>query len=94
MSPELLANFQIIAAKSSTPFDSLRSAVSGSFEKEAAVEAFRDFVVPRAVSSPLVLRMAPLALSRTMLALTPGFLVKRASFSSRIAACPFDWNHR
>lgn len=89
MSPELFANFHIMAAKSSTPFVSLSSAVSASFEKDAAVDAFRDFVVPSAVTSPLVLRIAPLALSRTMLALTPGFLVSRASFSSRTADCPF-----
>jgi len=84
----LLTKFQIMAAKSSTPLASLASARGASLEKDAAVAASRDLAVLKADTSPLVLRTAPLARSRTMLALTPGFLVNRPSFSSR-ASCPF-----
>lgn len=88
--PELFTKFQIISANSSMPCDSPSSAAGASLEKEAAVDAFRAFAVWSASTWPLVLRIAPLALSRTMLALTPGFLTRRPSFSSR-ASCPFVW---
>lgn len=48
MFPDELTKFHTIAAKSSIPWDSLASAAGASFEKEAAVDAFRDFVVCRA----------------------------------------------
>lgn len=88
--PELFTKFQIICANSSMPCDSPSSAAGASLEKEAAVDAFRAFAVCSASIWPLVLRIAPLALSSTMLALTPGFLPRRSSFSSR-ASCPFVW---
>lgn len=48
-----------------------------------AVDVVRDFEVCKASTCPLVLRIAPVARSRTMLAFTPGFFDKRPSFSSR-----------
>ena len=84
----MLTNLQIMAAKSSMPLEVLSSAAAGSFEKDAAVEAVRDCVVPSTETSPLVLRIDPLDRSMTMLALTPGFLDRRDSFSSRMALFP------
>lgn len=86
--PELLTKFQIISANSSTPCASPSSAAGASLENEAAVDAFRDFAVWSASIWPLVLRIAPVARSKTRLALMPGFLARRPSFSSR-ASCPF-----
>ena len=57
-------------------------------EKEAAVDALRDLGVCSAASWDRVLGLAPVARSRTLRALTPGFLARRPSFSSR-ASCPF-----
>jgi hypothetical protein len=75
-------------ANSSSPLDSLSSAAGTSFEKDAAVASFRDLDVRNAAISPLVLRIDPVERSSTILALTPGFLVTRPSFSSR-ASSPF-----
>ena len=88
---DCLTNVQIMAAKSSIPCDSLSSAVGASVVVSVvAVDVVRDLAVRRADASPLVLRIAPLCLSRTKLALTPGFLVRRPSFSSR-ASCPLTY---
>lgn len=78
-----------MAAKSSMPLDVLSSAAAGSLEKLAAVDAVRDWVVPRTDTSPLVFRIDPLVRSMTMLALTPGFLDRRDSFSSKRALFPY-----
>lgn len=71
------------------PLEVLSSAAAGSLEKDAAVDAVRDCVVPSTETSPLVFSIDPLARSITMLALTPGFLDRRDSFSSKMALFPY-----
>lgn len=89
--PELFTKFHTIAANCSTPRDWPSSGTAVvSLEKDEAVDVVREFVVWSASICPLVLRMAPVARSRTMLAFTPGFFDRRPSFSSR-GSCPFAY---
>lgn len=88
--PEAFTQPHTLAAKSSRPGESPPFVCwAASFENDPPADGFVKAAAeePRVESWPFVRRMAPVARSRTTVALTPGFLERRFSFSSS-ASCP------
>jgi len=84
--------FHTIAASSWTPCSWLEGPTPASLEKDPVAwfgtGELRGFVLRIDETWPLVFKIAPDARSRTMVALTPGFLERRLSVSSRASAAP------
>lgn len=97
--PALPIKFHTSAASSSMPWSCPEAALltPASPENEpadcAGREELSDFIFRMDKTWPLVLRMAPDARSKIMVALTPGFLERRPNVSSRAASgpVPCEW---